>query len=327
VGITAGVENFDQFTNLDATTVIVHGAINLDISEKIQADIYGDHTEGNDPRGGTGSRILDEFDENDEFESDTYGGRLTIGRRSNTFQVVMKAEQSDIEFTNNGQEHRDRGDTTYGVGLYWNVGPKTSIFLNNRNTDIDYVDPLQSGFDSEETSNTIGIGWEPTYNTSLVFEIGNLEKDMSDPTFTDYDDTTYSGRARWSPTNRANIGLYASKTTEESTEFEAPYIVSDLIGIDFGYSFTERFRGRGFFNMIEDDVVNARQDEITEFGIGVFYDLTRWLTMGADWHHGERESTDPVAAYEVNTYSVTATLRANKKAGFESLQPGKDLTQ
>ena len=129
------------------------------------------------------------------------------------------------------------------------------------------------------------------------------------------------------PISQANINLYASRTTEESTEFEAPYIVSDLIGIGFGYSFTDRFRGQAFINMIEDDVVNVRQDEITEFGIGVFYDLARWITLGANWHHGERESTDPDATYEVNTYSITTTLRARKKAGFESLQTGEDLTQ
>jgi hypothetical protein len=322
VGVATQYESYDEFTNLDSNSWSLFGALNLNISEKVQGDLYADHTEGNDSRGGTASRILDVDEENDEYVSDTLGGRVTFGRRSNTLQFLLRAENSSWDYTNNNQDSRDRNNFLIGSGVYWNVGPKTSLFVNLDQTDIDYDQQSSSGFDSTETRNTIGIGWEPTFYTSLIFEIGNLKKDLKDPTLTDYDDTTYSGRINWSPTDRSNIGLYASQLTEESTDFESPYILSDILGVDFSYMFTDRFRGNAYYNVLDDDLVDVRQDDTVDFGVGVFYDVARWITLGAGWSHTERESTDPGAEYDYDNYHLTIGLRANKRIDFQPIYTG-----
>ena len=298
VGVATQYETYDLFSNLDSNAWSLFGAVNLNISEKVQGDIYADHTEGNDSRGGTASRDLAVNEENDEYINDTLGGRVTFGRRSNPLQLVLHAEDSTWDYTNNNQDSRDRNNFLVGGGVYWNVGPKTSLFVNLDQTDIDYDQQSSSGFDSTETRNTVGIGWEPTFYTSVIFEIGNLEKDLKDPALTDYDDTTYSGRINWSPTDRSNIGFYASKLAEESSNFNSPYILTDVLGVDFSYMFTDRFRGNAYYNVIDDDLVEVRQDETVDFGIGVFYDVARWITLGAGWSRTDRESTDPGSEYE-----------------------------
>ncbi len=145
---------------------------------------------------------------------------------------------------------------------------------------------------------------------------------MADPALADYDDTVYAARAYWAPTNYTNIGLYASLTTEESIEFVSPYIESELVGANLQHSFTDRFRGNVFWNEIEDDVVNIRMDEITEYGVGIYYDLTRWLSLGAYWKQSTRDSTDPIAEYEYESLGFTLGLRGRRDANFGNLHTG-----
>ena len=237
------------------------------------------------------------------------------------------AEHSDIDFTNNNQDNRDRESDTVGAGVYWNVSPRTSIFANIKETDIDYRLAAQSGFDSDETSATIGIGWEPSYHTSLVAEVGNLEKDLADPGLSDFDSEIYAGRLSWSPSANSNVGIYVSKHTEESTEFIAPFTESELVGISFSHGFTDRLRGEAYVNSIDDDLINVRQDEILDFGIGIFYDLASWVTLGLNWNHTERDSTDPDAEFESNSYGLTATFKPRRAISFESLHTREGLGQ
>lgn len=327
LGISGSNESFDGFSNLDSDTVVYNGAVNLDITEIVQADLFLKHAESNDPRGATATRILDAASENDEYERDTFGGRVTIGRRSNTLQLMLKTEERDIDFTNNGQDSRDRDDSTVGAGLYWNVGPKTSLFANLEKTDVDYVRSSQNGFDSEEKSTTVGIGWEPSFNISIIFEVGNLDKDLNNPLLQDYDGTTYTGKVNWVPVNNTSVGLYTSKMTEETTDFRSPFIETELIGINLVHSFTDRFRGHVFLNSINDDLVNVRQDDITDFGVGAFYDFTRWLTLGANWQKSNRDSTDPETEYDSDSFSITANIHLRNQPSIGGLQTAADAGQ
>jgi hypothetical protein len=326
-GAAARTESFDKFTNLDANSVALTAALNLDITEVVQGDIFASHEEGSDIRGATATREVDLFEPSDEYERDNIGGRVTIGRRSNILQLVLGVDQDQIKYTNNNQSHRDREDNSFRAGLFWNVGPRTSLFLNSRYTDINYIDPAQSGYDSEEISTTVGVGWEPSYSTSVVFEMGNLTKDLKDPTLADYDDLTYAGRAYWHATNNTTLGVYGSLVLEETIALDSPYIESELIGANLSHSFTDRFRGQTYWNQIEDDIVNVRQDDITDFGVSVSYDLKRWLYVGVGWRQYTRESTDPGFDYEAETVSFYLGLKGSKEGKFGSIHAGVGIDE
>ena len=320
LGAAARTESFESFTNLDSNSVVLTSALNLDITAVLQGDIFASHEEGSDIRGATATREVDPFESRDEYKRDNIGGRITIGRRSNILQLVLGVDQDQIKYTNNNQNHRDREDNSFRAGLYWNVGPRTALFLNGRYTELNYIHPAQSGYDSEETSTTVGVGWEPSYSTSVVVEMGNLVKDLKDTTLEDYDDLTYAGRAYWHATNNTTLGVYGSLITEETIALDSPYIVSELIGANLSHSFTERFRGQTYWNQIEDDIVNIRQDDITDFGVSVSYDLKRWLYVGVGWRQYTRESTDPDFDYEAETVSFYLGLKGSKEGKFGSIQ-------
>ncbi|MGI9319000.1 MAG: outer membrane beta-barrel protein [bacterium] len=323
----ASSEDFDEFTSLDSDISEFAAALRLDMTSKLKADLYTSYADSEDSRGVTATRLLDLDTLNDEYKEITHGARVTIGRRTNPVQVVIGAERSDIDFTNNDQDQRDREDEQFLAGLYLNLSPRTSIYLLGDHTDIDYESTVSGEFDSENTQLSLGVGWEPSYSTSLLLQLGNIEKSFEQSGFEDQDTESYLGKFTWLPSDLSTLNLYASQTYEESVDLNAPVIESILSGISFGHRFSDSIRGQAYLNYIEDDLINVRQDEITDFGIGLFYNIRRWLQIGATWARTERESTDPEATYdsELLSLSLIITPRFNREFGDSEIHTGEDL--
>ena len=210
-------------------------------------------------------------------------------------QLVFGAEQLDLDFTNNDQQSRDREDTRLESGIYLNLSPRTSLFLTGWQTEIDYVEETSSEFDSTDTNLNVGIGWEPSAALSLLLEVGQIKKDFDDPVQEDQDTDSYRGKLSWLPTAYTTVNFYASRTFEETTVRTSPVTISDLLGVSFSHAFTSSIRGRAYYNLIDDELVDTRMDEITDYGVGLYYDVNRYLSLGLSWDRTERDSTDPLA--------------------------------
>ena len=83
LGASASRESFDELVSLDNDSYNLNAALRLDLTEILKVDLYGDTGQGSDTRGGTATRLLPPGVENDTYEQSRYGGRVTIGRRSN----------------------------------------------------------------------------------------------------------------------------------------------------------------------------------------------------------------------------------------------------
>jgi hypothetical protein len=324
---SASRESFGEFENLDNDSLNVSAALRLDMTEKLKVDLYGNRFRTSDPRGSTATRVLPADLENDEYDELAYGGRITLGRRSNPLQLVLGAQQSDLEFTNNDQQPRNRQDRRLNGGIYLNLSPRTSVFLLGAMTDIDYEADSSEAFDSTNTNLNIGLGWEPSYSTSLLLQAGWIEKGFDDSALDDQDSNSYLGKLTWLPGAYTSLNLYASRAFEETTLRSSPVTVSDLLGISLDHVFTASIRGQAYYNLIEDELVDARQDEITDYGIGLFYEFNRYLSLGLSWDHTERTSTDPEAEYETEAYTLTATLKPRRVSEFgePEIQTGEGL--
>lgn len=322
-------DRFDEFANLDYDQSLLGAAIKLDMTEKAMLDLYGSYIDGADQRGAANTRVItDPLADNDKYERSTVGGRFTLGRRTNPLQLVLGSEYSTVDYKNNGQQVRDRDNTLVPFGVYWNITGKTSLFLNGYWNDIRYKDAETArDFDSDETSVTLGLGWEPTYATSVLLQAGNLQKKFDSPEREDYDGLTYLGKVSWNPRYNTTIGLYASRRTEETTIRDSSYLLEEAYGLNIGYAFNQRLSLRGFVDKINDDYQDARGDDITGYGLGASYNMTRWLNLGLDWQRYERDSTDPLADYDSDVFSITATFMRQPagKLGDPNIQTTDEL--
>lgn len=327
LSLSAVSDSYEELDNLDSENLALGAAVRLDMTEKLKVDLFGSHARSSDPRGSTSTRILTPDIENDEYEETSFGGRVTIGRRTNPLQVVVGLQTADLDFTNNEQDQRDRRDDRFNAGLYLNLTPRTSIFIAGAQTDIEYELPSSRPFDSTNTSVNIGVGWEPTYTTSVLLQAGEAEKKYEQSGFDDITIDNYLGKLTWAPTDHTDLGVYASRSFEESTLRSSPVTVSDIVGLTLGHAFTDAFSAKLYVNWIDDELVDVRQDEILDYGIGLFYDVNRYLSLGASWGLTDRESTDPDAEYESEALSLSATIKPRRSNDFgePEIQTGADL--
>ena len=327
ISASSATESYDELSSLDSDNLQLSASIKLDLSDKVKTDIYGVRGESSDPRGTTSTRILDADAVNDEFVEQLLGARVTLGRRTNRLQLSAGVETTELDFTNNQQDQRDRQDDRVSAGVYLNLGPKSSVFLSGSKTNVDFEQPSSDIFDSTNTQISVGLGWEPNYTTSLLLQAGNLEKDFDDATFDDQDVTSYLGKISWLPTEFTSLNFYTSRAFEETTSRNSPVTVSDVFGVNLEHAFTDIFRGQVFINFIDDELIGLRQDETVDYGIGLFFNVNRTLSLGAGWSHIERESSDPSANFESDSYYITATLkpRVSKDFGEPEIQTSDSL--
>ncbi|KAA3623379.1 MAG: hypothetical protein DWQ08_11695 [Proteobacteria bacterium] len=308
IGYSAGSERFDRFDTEDSDYQSLNAALRLDITRILIADLYANHTEAEERRGASGSRVIGVNEDQDEYETDTLGGRVTLGRRTNLLQLYVGAETTSLDFTNNNQEFRDRDQDMVEAGLFFNVGPATALFLHASETDYDYLvgDPSN---DNTETSLTAGVTWEATEALSLRLEAGNLEKDFDDPLIAGFDGDTYLGKLLWSPRDRTTLSLYASRTTEESADANAAFFVSEVTGVEFTQLIGERTTATLHYADANDEYSDGRIDDVTDYGIALGYNLFTWLDLGFSYNRVEKDSNDPDFDYEDDVYSLFVNFK------------------
>lgn len=303
--------SFQNLKNENAIDHNIQGGIALDLTETLDARLRAGYTKGHEARGAAGARVSTS-PEPDRFEEVSFGGGLTLGRRTSMLQLAGAMGISELRYVNNDQGARDRDSDSISGTVYYNLRPKTAVlFAVNRKT-IDYIHPASGlNLDSTETGYHAGVTWEATAITTGLIKVGYTEKDLDDPTLKDYSGGTYEGRVRWRPRPFSTFEFYTARSTAESTEGTSSFIVSDQLGGGWNHQLSERWRVNAFADRIQDEFSSGRKDNIVNYGVGVGYNMLMWLDLAARYARAKRTSDFEDANYEDELFvlSMTATRR------------------
>lgn len=302
VGVATQFTRFQDFSDENTENYTISGLTNLDVTRALDVDLFGSFTDAAEPRGGSGTRIMQD-PEPDEVEITNYGGVVTLGRRAARTQLEVGADRSQWRYQNNQQEIRDRNDDRVHGRVYYNISPRTSVFAGAGLTDIDFI-RQGSNVDSEEFAYEIGGRWDVSARTTGEVSIGQTEKDFDNPALDDVDTTTLAGRLSWSPRQRTTFNAYGSRQFEESTLADDNFYVSELLGASVSQTFGARWNAFAYYNKTNDEFESGRDDDITDYGLGLDYAWRRWLSLGAQYSVIERDSNVPGNDYEDEIFSL-----------------------
>jgi len=302
LAVTSQFTRYEDFSEENTESYTIDGLANLDITRILDLDLFASFTDTAEPRGGSGTRLVQDPDP-DQVEITGYGGVVTIGRRASRLQIELGADRSQWRYQNNQQQFRDRDDDRLHGRVYYNISPRTSVFAGASLTDVDFV---RQGLinDSEELAYEVGGRWDVTAKTSGELSVGRTEKDFDDPALDDVDTTTLAGRLSWSPRQRTTFSLYGSRQFEETTSVDDSFYISELLGVSVSQSFGARWNAFAYYNETNDDFDSGRKDDITDYGVGVDYSLRRWLSVGAQYSVVERDSNIAGNDYEDEIISL-----------------------
>ena len=264
-----------------------------------------DHVRGHDPRGSTDRPVAnrpDKYRLTSPFITYALGAPGAMGR----FEAYYN--YGDKRYTNNHQftAASDRVTREAGAAFYWRVMPRTYVMLEGRGTEIDYRLP-SSPLSAEERRYYGGVTWEATAATTGTIKAGRLERNFDNSAIPDFRGTSWEAIVSWAPRTYSKFDFYTARQTSESTGL-GNFILSSVSGVSWTHSWNSLL-STGLDARFQKDEYQGfdRTDDVKSLGLRIGYKFRRWLTLGAEYTHTQRDSSRSVFEYDRNFYLLTAT--------------------
>ena len=262
-----------------------------------------DYIYSHDPRGSTDRPIAGRPD---RYRLVTPSITYAFGAPGARGRVEVYASEADRRYLNNRAttEVSDREATEVGAAVYVRVAPRTYVLGEVRHTEIDYRLPAVPA-SGEERRYYGGVSWEATAATVGTLKVGRLERKFD----TAGEDTasSWEGIVSWSPRTYSKFDFFTSRQTNESTGL-GRFILSSIAGVSWNHAWSSVLSTGVDLRLQKDDYRGFdRRDEIRSLGLRAGYKFRRWLTIGAEYTHTNRDSNTPLFEYDKNLYLLTAT--------------------
>jgi len=325
----------DELEQEDAESNILSARGGFDLSRSWDLDVFASLGNSFQQRGISGSRPFDPIIDTalargpDEVDYVSYGADLAYGRKLDKFSAVIGFETTTTSFTNNDQGDsnsaggRDRDADSVHLDLNYRIAAKTSVFARIQQFNTDF-DREQNSIDSDQTDYLVGIRWKPTRSLSGVLGVGRSERDLDDPTRNEFDGSIYYANVRYAFNPFSTLQLAASRAVEEPSDDIASFYVSDLFAIGWDHAINNQLAFNAFVKFVDDDYDTDREDEFTDWGIGLDYAWKNYLTVGVFYGEVEGQSNTGGFDYEDNYYGIRlrSDLRSLlKSAGKPNREP------
>lgn len=264
-----------------------------------------DWTRAHEPRGST-DRPFGEYP--DKYQVTTPFVQYAFGAPGAQGRVELYASDANRRYRNNRAftTSADRETTEYGGAFYWRAMPKTYVMAEARRTEIDYkhVDP---GLSADENRYYLGVTWEATAATTGTVKYGRLERDFRDPARQDFSGPSWEAAIAWTPRTYSRFDFFATRVTNESTGL-GNFVLSSITGVTWTHAWSSYLNTAVDLRYQKDQYKGFdREDEIKSLGLKVGYRFRRWLTLGAEFAHTDRDSNLQQFDYKKNLYLLTAT--------------------
>ena len=295
-------DSYTDYSLLGNGDVVFSGRAGL----KLRAE----HRHGHDPRGSTDRGVSATPDEYDNTGID---GVFRYGAPGARGRIEIDAGAFARRYTNNRltTNAADRDTTQLGGTYFWRVMPRTELLAQVGHRKIDYSLDT-STLSSTETRYLVGVKWEATAATTGTAKFGQLKKDFDSPLRQNFSGSSWDVGVRWSPLTYSVFDFVSSKQTSESTGV-GDAVVGRNYGVTWSHAWSSRLRTQALASFRNDTFTGAgvtRRDDNTSLGLKVAYDFRRWLRLGAEATHFERDSNINTFNYKRNLllFTVGATL-------------------
>jgi hypothetical protein len=232
-----------------------------------------------------------------------YGAPEAAGRVELDVNYVPKRYQNNRTFT----EVADVNVTEIAGRVFYRIGSRTLAFVEARQTQYDYTSSAAIDSNTERNYN-LGVTWEATAATTGVVKVGHLSKNFDLAGLSDFSGTSWEASVRWLPLSYSAFDLTASRSTADPTGL-GDYLLNTGASLAWVHRWTGYVNTRVSYGSLRTSFAAAsRLDTAKTWNAMVSYNVLRWLTLGVDYAHIDRSSTDPTAAFRRNVVMLTANV-------------------
>ncbi|MEX2146681.1 MAG: outer membrane beta-barrel protein [Candidatus Rokuibacteriota bacterium] len=206
----------------------------------------------------------------------------------------------------------DRDEHTFGITGFYKVAPKTDLLLNLAYGTKEFS--TAGVRDVERYIGVVGLRGEITPRLTSTFRIGWEVREPDNPRRTSYSGIVAGGDWVFQPTDRTRFTLTTERFVAESVYRTNLFYVANFVTFAAEHKFTPKLLVTGNVfggtNEYPDKAGRRdwRRDEIYGAGLGLDYQIQRWLAVGADYTYTRRYSNFAEFDYEDNIVGAKVTL-------------------
>ena len=238
------------------------------------------YTDSSDPRGATNRTISAEPD---QWHAPTAATLFSYGALDSMGRIELDASVFNKTYTNNRATTigSDVDISTVSGRFFYRVAPKTSLLLELKEIKSDY-DLTDSPNSNTDRRIMVGATWTATAATTGSFKIGYSDKVFDAPGSVNYSGIAWEGQVRWMPLTYSTVDFLTSKSAADSTGL-GDYVVNQNYSATWTHRWSNIVATHANLGLLKSNYVGAdRQDNLRNIGVGVTYDLRRWLRLGAE---------------------------------------------
>lgn len=248
---------------------------------------------------------VDQNVENDMYNTKNVGGVYTFGAASARAQIDLGANYEELRYTNSDHLNADkeRDTTALRSTFYYRVAPKTKVLLEGRHTNYDYVS--NDRLNSQNIGLLAGVTWEATAKTTGTAKFGREKKDFDDSSIGEKSTGMWEVGATWEPRTYSRFSLNTRRGFDEG-DSGASTIKTQSTTLSWNHDWAERLSSNVSYTRSDREYQDvSREDQIDTFGIGLTYEMRRWLDIGIGYKYAESDSDAANESYERNIYALT----------------------
>ncbi len=293
----------------------VRGRLKLDLAPEMKLNLTGRYLKSHDSRGGSTARKVNVSQEPDLWNQAGFLGEFVYGRRESTAQLGVSLGTQGIDYTNNGQDLRDRTTNTFKSTFYYNVTSKSAWLLELDRRDIGYVDNLTVNRDSVEMRYLVGAKWSATAQTEGEIRLGVLNKSVEAQGKEDFNGLTVKGELSWEPLATDRIAVAVLRATRESPEATADYFVTNSLNVTWDHVLTDlvTFTVGSLMQRDNHSGSIAREDALFALDVGLNVSLLTWLDFEGSYGYSTRDSNIDELDYNSNVFKLALVASPPEK--------------
>lgn len=245
--------------------------------------------------------------EPDKFTTSSVGGVYTYGAETARAQIDLGANYKELRYQNTGDLNADkeRDTTAFNTIGYYRISPMTRILLEARHTEYSYL--TNKDLDSNNVGLLGGVTWDVTAKTTGTVKLGAEKKSFDRSRFDDADGSMWEAGVSWSPRTYSTFNLNTRRGFDEGDD-GAEVIESQTTTISWDHEWLDRVSTEVSYNYTDNEYQGIdRQDKIDTFGVGLNYEMRRWLDIGIGYTYADKDSTAAGESYKRNIYAISFT--------------------
>jgi len=208
---------------------------------------------------------------------------------------------------------RERNDKTGGATISWKVLPKSSLLAEYRRVVVDYRDRTRE--DSSEDQFFLGTRWNLTEKTSGLAKVGYGSKDFEGATSSS-SDLLLELQMDYKFSQKTSLNLAGFRQVNESDITASSDRLTYQLALGLEHRLTRKLSGKLDLSWLQDNYNGAitvgsqtdeRQDDYLQAGVGLGWNVVRWLTLSCGYNYSERSSNFGAFDYQTNSVYINAS--------------------